>query len=430
MGCSLRYQHLWNMESLYFYLLIFVIFFFLLGGVSILHTLQHVALRTEEGPFARELREADRFRRELLFVLRHEEPSSAENSATFAEKNLCRVDAERLGLTSPLPLLVPGETVGFRWQDTPPDTRGDGILVGPGSVDLWLGQKLSESDWKTFGTALERLLQRQWKPAAVTEVSDGPDDALLRRIWIAKVVDPASGREMVQAWAVTPAYEGIPLFFFAQRTLRGDSATAVAVVTESLRSLMDEALPYGRLEQMERNVVCALALNNPLLLCALLVGWFFARELGFVLLCAVGLATIFTLGCKLLELLGVPISVNLTMLVEFFSLNSLLCIGVALAAAVAGRLCRGRQLEEEVRQVESEVIQRLEGQAELSKQEEILLGMARSRKGRFWMQSALAVGMLVMLWLGIFATPQVCSENAYSGVPQVVARLEEMTPVR
>ena len=357
-------------------LLIFVIFFFLLGGVSILHTLQHVALRTEEGPFARELREADRFRRELLFVLRHEEPSSAENSATFAEKNLCRVDAERLGLTSPLPLLVPGETVGFRWQDTPPDTRGDGILVGPGPVDLWLGQKLSESDWKTFGTAMERLLQRQWRPAAVTEVSDGPDDALLRRIWIAKVVDPASGREMVQAWAVTPAYEGIPLFFFAQRTVRGDTATAVAVVTESLRSLMVEALPYGRLEQMERNVVCALALNNPLLLCALLVGWFFARELGFVLLCAVGLATIFTLGCKLLELLGVPISVNLTMLVEFFSLNSLLCIGVALAAAVAGRLCRGRQLEEEVRQVESEVIQRLEGQAELSKQEEILLGMA------------------------------------------------------
>ena len=181
---------------------------------------------------------------------------------------------------------------------------------------------------------------------------------------------------------------------------------------------------------MERNVVCALVLNNPLLLCALLVGWFFARELGFVLLCAVGLATIFTLGCKLLELLGVPISVNLTMLVEFFSLNSLLCIGVALAAAVAGRLCRGRQLEEEVRQVESEVIQRLEGQAELSKQEEILLGMARSRKGLFWMQSALAVGMLVMLWLGIFATPQVCSENVYSGVPQVVARLEEMKPVR
>ena len=28
MGCSLRYQHLWNMESLYFYLLIFVIFLY------------------------------------------------------------------------------------------------------------------------------------------------------------------------------------------------------------------------------------------------------------------------------------------------------------------------------------------------------------------------------------------------------------------
>lgn len=178
------------------------------------------ALRTGEGPFARELREADRFRRELLFVLRHEEPSSAENSATFAEKNLCRGDAERLGLTSPLPLPVPGETVGFRWQDAPPDTSGDGILVGPGPVDLWLGQKLSESDWKTFGTAMERLLQRQWKPAAVTVASDGPDHALLRRIWIAKVVDPASGREKVQAWAVTPAYEGIPLFFFAQRAVR------------------------------------------------------------------------------------------------------------------------------------------------------------------------------------------------------------------
>ena len=277
---------------------------------------------------------------------------------------------------------------------------------------------------------MERLLQRQWKPAAVTEVSDGPDDALLRRIWIAKVVDPASGREMVQAWAVTPAYEGIPLFFFAQRTVRGDTATAVAVVTESLRSLMDEALPYGRLQQMERNVVCALALNNPLLLCALLVGWFFARELGFVLLCAVGLATIFTLGCKLLELLGVPISVNLTMLVEFFSLNSLLCIGVALAAAVAGRLCRGRQLEEEVRQVESEVIQRLEGQAELSKQEEICSAWpAAGRDGSGCNRPLLWACWSCSGW-GFSRRRKCAAKMPIAASPQVVARLEEMTPVR
>lgn len=50
--------------------------------------------------------------------------------------------------------------------------------------------------------------------------------------------------------ALTTAYEGIPLFFFAQRAVRGDAVTAEAVVTESLYSQMDAALPSARLEQM------------------------------------------------------------------------------------------------------------------------------------------------------------------------------------
>ena len=209
---------------------------------------------------------------------------------------------------------------------------------------------MSESDWDAFCVAVELLLRRQWKPAAVTAISDESDDALQRRIWLAKVAEPGSGREMVQAWAVTTAYEGIPPFFFAQRAVRGDLETAEAVVRESLHNQMDAALPYGRLEQMEMDVVCALAVNNPLLLCALLFGLFFAKEPGFAVLSAAWLSSVSTLGFRVAELLGVPISLNIVKLFEFSLINVLLAVGVALVGVVAGCLCRGKQMDGIVRQ--------------------------------------------------------------------------------
>lgn len=45
----------------------------------------------------------------------------------------------------------------------------------------------------------------------MTVVSDNSDDAQQRRIWLEKVVELASGREMVQAWVVTTVYEDILL---------------------------------------------------------------------------------------------------------------------------------------------------------------------------------------------------------------------------
>lgn len=51
-------------------------------------------------------------------------------------------------------------------------------------------------------------------------VSDNSDDAQQRRIWLEKVVEPASGREMVQAWVVTTVYEDILLSLPAGGTRR------------------------------------------------------------------------------------------------------------------------------------------------------------------------------------------------------------------
>ena len=297
-------------------------------------------------------------------------------------------------------------------------------------LELWLGRVVNESDWEAFCKALEQLLRRQWRSASVTVVSDSSDDALLRRIWLAKVVEPASRREMVQAWAVTAAYEGVPLFFFAQRAVRGDAVTAEAVVTESLYSQMDAALPSARLGQIERDFLCALAINNPLLLCALLIGWFCARELGFVVLCSALLTPISTMGFKAAELLGVPISVNFMMLLEFYGINTLLCIGAALAAAVVSRLCRGEQLAQEVRQAETAIIQRLGDQTELSELDKDLLDMARRPRRRCFLQACAGLFVLALHVPWIYALEAVCHSSTYNGTPQVVARLEQMTPAR
>ena len=432
MACSLRYYRFWSIRSLTFYLSTEAIALLLFFAAALLSVLQHVQLRSEPEPYVRELREAKRFRGELLSVLRHEASAASGTVATSAEADASwlRVDARQVNVKSPLPLLVAGETVGFRWRDTPPDVSDEGTLAGPGPLDLWLGRVVSESDWDAFCVAVELLLRRQWKPAAVTVVSGESDDALLRRIWLAKVVEAASGREMVQAWAVTAAYEGIPLFFFAQRAVRGDAVTAEAVVTESLYSQMDAALPSARLEQIERDFLCALAINNPLLLCALLIGWFFARELGFVVLCSALLAPISTMGFKAVELLGVPISVNFMMLLEFYGINTLLCIGAALAAAVVSRLCRGEQLAQEVRQAETAIIQRLGDQTELSELDKDLLDMARRPRRRCFLQACAGLFVLALHVPWIYALEAVCHSSTYNGTPQVVARLEQMTPAR
>lgn len=119
-----------------------------------------------------------------------------------------------------LPLLLEGETVGTRWRDVPPDVSGEGTLAGPEPVELCLGRVVSESDWEAFCQAMEKLLRRQWEPAAVAVISDNSDDAQQRRIWLEKVVEPASGREMVQAWVVTTVYEDILLSLPAGGTRR------------------------------------------------------------------------------------------------------------------------------------------------------------------------------------------------------------------
>ncbi|WP_300774620.1 hypothetical protein [uncultured Desulfovibrio sp.] len=432
MACSLRYHRFWCMLQSSYCGLPLGIISLLFVYVSILPVLQDVYWRSASAPYAREAREADRFRRELLSVLRHEESAASGTASTSsgADASWFRVDARQLDVGSPLPLLVEGETVGFRWRDTPPDVSDEGTLAGPGPLELWLGRVVNESDWEAFCKALEQLLRRQWRSASVTVVSDSSDDALLRRIWLAKVVEPASRREMVQAWAVTAAYEGVPLFFFAQRAVRGDAVTAEAVVTESLYSQMDAALPSARLEQIERDFLCALAINNPLLLCALLIGWFFARELGFVVLCSALLAPISTMGFKAAELLGVPISVNFMMLLEFYGINTLLCIGAALAAAVVSRLCRGEQLAQEVRQAETAIIQRLGDQTELSELDKDLLDMARRPRRRCFLQACAGLFVLALHVPWIYALEAVCHSSTYNGTPQVVARLEQMTPAR
>ena len=432
MACSLRYHRYWyTLESSCSGLPIGIISL-LFVFVSLLPVLQHMLWRSASAPYARESREADRFCRELLFVLRHEESAASGTVATSsgADASWFRVDARQLDVGSPLPLLVAGETVGFRWRDTPPDVSDEGTLAGPGPLELWLGRVVNESDWEAFCNAMEQLLRRQWKSGAVTVVSDSSDDEMLRRIWLAKVVEPASRREMVQAWAVTAAYEGIPLFFFAQRAVRGDAVTAEAVVTESLYSQMDAALPSARLEQIERDFLCALAINNPLLLCALLIGWFFARELGFVVLCSALLAPISTMGFKAVELLGVPISVNFMMLLEFYGINTLLCIGAALAAAVVSRLCRGEQLAQEVRQAETAIIQRLGDQTELSELDKDLLDMARRPRRRCFLQACAGLFVLALHVPWIYGLEAVCYSSTYNGTPQVVTRLEQMTPAR
>lgn len=397
---------------------------------GILPSFQHGFLRSASAPYERELREAQRFREELLYVLRHEASAASGIASTPSGKDASwdRVDARQINVKSPLPLLVAGETVGFRWRDTPPEVSDEGTLVGPGPLELWLGRVVSESDWEAFCQAMEQLLRRQGKTAAVTVVSNESNDALQRRIWLAKVAEPGSGREMVQAWAVTTAYEGIPLFFFAQRAVRGDVETAEAVVTESLYSQMDAALPYERLAQMERHVLCAVAINNPLIVCALLIGWIFAGEFGFVVLCAASLPFLSTIGFKLLELLGATISVNFMMLLEFYGINILLLMGGALVAAVVSRLCRGEQLREKVRQAETAVIRRLEGQAMLSKREKDLLDLARRPRRRCFLQLCDGVIALVMLGVWSYGLEGMWYVSSYDGTPQAVTRLAQMVP--
>ena len=430
MACSLRYYRFWSLRSLTYYLSTEAIVFYLFLAAAILPVLQHMYWRSGPEPYVRELREASRFRGELLSVLRHDESAASGivSTSTGADASWSRVDARQVNVKLPLPLLVPGETVGFRWRDTPPDVSDEGTLAGPGSLELWLGRVVSESDWEAFCEAVGQLLRRQWKPAAVTVVSGESDDALLRRIWLAKVVEAASGREMVQAFAVTTAYEGIPLFFFAQREIRGDAVTAEAVVTESLYSQMDAALPYGRLEQMEMDVVFALAVNNPLLLCALLFGWFFAKEPGFAVLGAAWLSTVSTLGFRVAELLGVPISLNIVKLFEFSLINALLAVGVALVGVVVGCLCRGKQIEWDVRQAENDVIQRLGDRLDLSKKEEALLKLARSRMQRCFSHLLMAVIWLAAFAWGFIVLSAQYGDDTYNGTQQVVARLEQMSP--
>lgn len=432
MACSLRYYRFWSMRSRSFYLVTEPIVFLLIFAVTLLLALQHENWRSDQAPYPRELREENRFREELISVLRHEASAASGTVSTLsgADASWVRVDARQVDVAAPLPLLVEGETVGFRWRDTPPDVSDEGTLAGPGPTELWLGRVVSERDWLAFCEAMGWLLQRQWKPAAVTVVSDSSDDALMRRIWLAKMVEPASGREMVQAWAVTAAYEGIPLFFFAQRAVHGDPKAAEAVVTKSLYSQMDAALPSARLEQMEMGVLCRLAVSNPLLLCALLLGWFFAKEPGFAVLGAAWLSTVSTLGFKLAELLGAPVSLDITKLFEFSLVNALVGAGVALVGAMAGCLCHGKQLERDVQQAELDVMQRLAGQATLSEEEGILLKLARSRKRRCVSQLLMA-----LLWLAVFAggflmLSSRCADYTYNGTPQVIARLAQMTPPR
>ena len=115
MACSLRYHRYWyTLESSCSGLPIGIISL-LFVFVSLLPVLQHMLWRSASAPYARESREADRFRRELLFVLRHEESAASGTASTSsgADASWFRVDARQLDVGSPLPLLVGGETVGF-----------------------------------------------------------------------------------------------------------------------------------------------------------------------------------------------------------------------------------------------------------------------------------------------------------------------------
>lgn len=77
MACSLRYHRFWCMlQSSYCGLPIGIISL-LFVYVRILLVLQDVLWRSASTPYARESREADRFRRELISVLRHEESAAS-----------------------------------------------------------------------------------------------------------------------------------------------------------------------------------------------------------------------------------------------------------------------------------------------------------------------------------------------------------------
>lgn len=138
MACSLRYYRFWSLRSLTYYLSTEAIVFYLFLAAAILPVLQHKYWRSGPEPYVRELREASRFRGELLSVLRHDESAASGTAATSsgADASWFRVDARQLDVGSPLPLLVAGETVGFRWRDTPPDVRDEGTLAGPGPLEL------------------------------------------------------------------------------------------------------------------------------------------------------------------------------------------------------------------------------------------------------------------------------------------------------
>lgn len=324
------------------------------------------------------------------------------------------------GLTPPEPLtrLADDVVATLTWADTKPEEAAyEGLVALLASPDRYLGLVPAEESKKDFlQSAFGKLgCSSSWKE------KDGFGISLRESV----VQGPAGESKAVQAVAVTIMFD-MPVFWFAQRLSRGDMSRETEEVEAALQAR------FGSLSALfwEKHGIAGIArafCDPVLLLPALLLGWHFALEYGFGLLCAVLLSGVWTLLSLSLECAGFDVCVARPFWLAV-AVNSLVAMTVVFLVGFLRRKVSGEVLEDRLRTRESELAARLvrerdRTQSEWQKRHEAkLLAVVQDRSLRNWRYLLTALFLLAWLLLeGVWQQEAWESGRIFSGTQQARA---------
>lgn len=341
---------------------------------------------------------------------------SAASRASLAWRAVVPPD----GLRPPEPLtrLADDVVVTLTWADTKPEEAAyEGLVALLASPERYLGLVPAEESRKDFlQSAFEKLgCSSSWKE------KDGFGICLRESV----VQGPAGETKAIQAVAVTIMFD-MPVFWFAQRLSRGDMSQETEEVEAALQARFDSLSALF----WEKHGIAGIvrAFRNPvLLLPALLLGWYFALEYGFGLLCAVLLSGVWTLLSLPLELAGFDVSVARPYWLAAAA-NSLVAMTVVLLVGFLRRKVSAEVLEDRLRTCESELAARLVQERDRTqsqwqkRHEEKLLAVVQDRSLRNWRYLLTAIFLLAWLLLeGAWLQEAWESERIFSGTQQARA---------
>lgn len=341
---------------------------------------------------------------------------SAASRASLAWRAVVPPD----GLRPPEPLtrLADDVVVTLTWADTKPEEAAyEGLVALLASPERYLGLVPAEESRKDFlQSAFGKLgCSSSWKE------KDGFGICLRESV----VQGPAGETKAIQAVAVTIMFD-MPVFWFAQRLSRGDMSQETEEVEAALQARFDSLSALFWEKQGIAGI--ARAFRNPvLLLPALLLGWYFALEYGFGLLCAVLLSGVWTLLSLPLELAGFDVSVARPYWLAAAA-NSLVAMTVVLLVGFLRRKVSAEVLEDRLRTCESELAARLVQERDRTqsqwqkRHEEKLLAVVQDRSLRNWRYLLTAIFLLAWLLLeGAWLQEAWESERIFSGTQQARA---------